>query len=193
MGMANSAQAFQRLVESVLGDLEGCFVYLDDILCYSKSEEDHKVLLEEVFKRLDKAGLSLALGKCEFGQESVNYLGYKVDKTGLAPLKKKVEALEKFPAPSSQKEMLAFLGALNYYRASLPRLKPSESVNSSEERTPAAVLDPLYKIATCKIEKGTKFVDIWNSSQRVQEAFVDAKALLSKAVTLNFPIHYSSC
>merc|ERR1711951_4306 len=55
MGMANSAQAFQRLVESVLGDLPGCFVYLDDILCYSKTEEEHKKLIEEVFKRLDKA------------------------------------------------------------------------------------------------------------------------------------------
>ena len=171
MGMANSAQAFQRLVESVLAGIEGCFVYLDDILCYSKSPEEHIKLLEEVFSRLDKAGLSLALGKCEFGQQSVNYLGYKVDSSGLAPLKKKVEALEKFASPNTQKELLAFLGALNYYRASMPHLSALESATPldpsvSPSRSPAAVLDPLYKAATCKIQKGTKFLDIWNSSDK---------------------------
>ena len=52
-----------------------------------------------------------------------------------------------------QKELLAFLGSLNYYRASLPRLEPEESVSASESRSPAAVLDPLYKLATCKFRE----------------------------------------
>ena len=93
MGMANSAQSFQRLVESVLGDLPGTFAYLDDILLYSKSEKEHLELMEEVFKRLAKAGLTLALSKCKFGQKSVNYLGYSVSADGLAPIKKKIDAL----------------------------------------------------------------------------------------------------
>ena len=155
MGMANSAQSFQRLVESVIGDLDGAFTYLDDLLLYSKDEAEHIKLLDEVLRRLDKARLTLALGKCVFGAETVDYLGYTVSKEGLTPIKKKVKALEKFPVPTKQKEVLAFLGAVNYYRASLPRLSPEESADKShvESRSPAAILDPLYKIATCKRRK----------------------------------------
>ena len=155
MGMANSAQSFQRLVESVIGDLGGVFVYLDDLLLYTKTEEEHLTLLNEVLSRLDKAGLTLALSKCIFGAKSVDYLGYTVTEDGLTPIKKKIQALEKFPPPTKQKEALAFLGAMNYYRASLPNLKANESADpeQKETRAPAAILDPLYKVATCKMEK----------------------------------------
>ena len=64
MGMANSAQSFQRLVESVVGDMEGVFCYLDDLLIYSRSQEEHLKTLEELFSRLSRAGLTLALSKC---------------------------------------------------------------------------------------------------------------------------------
>ena len=64
MGMANSAQSFQRAVDSVLHDLPNVFCYLDDILVFSKSKEDHLKTLEELFKRLDEAGLTVALFKC---------------------------------------------------------------------------------------------------------------------------------
>ena len=111
MGMANSAQSFQRLVESVIGDLEGVFVYLDDLLLYTKTEEEHLTLLNEVLSRLDKAGLTLALSKCIFGAKSVDYLGYTVTEDGLTPIKKKIQALENFPPPTKQKECLAFLGS----------------------------------------------------------------------------------
>ena len=62
--------------------------------------------------------------------------------------------LQYFPPPAKQKELLAFFGALNYYRSSLPKLEPSESVEEAHTaRAPAQVLDPLYKLATCKIVK----------------------------------------
>ena len=79
MGLANSAQSFQRLVESVVGDMDNVFTYLDDLLVYTKSEEEHKVVLEELFTKLEKAGLTLALSKCAFGVRSVEYLGYNVN------------------------------------------------------------------------------------------------------------------
>ena len=194
MGMSNSAQAFQRLIDSVIVDIPGCFAYLDDLLLYSKDEASHLKLVDKVFSRLAGAGLSLALTKCAFGQDSLEYLGYKIDSTGLVPLPKKVEALQKFPQPTKQKELLAYLGALNYYRSSLPRLEPAESVSAKVARSPAAILDPLYKLATCKIKRGD-FTKIWESSKPVQEAFTDSfrvseqdKTLLSKAVVLNYPI-----
>ena len=228
MGMQNSAQAWQRLIDSVIGDMENVYCYLDDLLIFSNTHEEHQQVLEELFKRLSSAGLALSLGKCQFGVQSLDYLGYRVDSSGLTPLKKKTEALRNFPRPNKQKELLGFLGALNYYRASLPYLEDSESFDpssilpkesepnsgSSEQifhqnppvesesgasstaarqvssRSPAQILDPLYKLATCKIQKGRgqTFSDIWDSSKVVQNSFEDAKILLAKAVTLNYPV-----
>ena len=86
--------------------------------------------------------------------------------------------------------MLGFLGALNYYRASLPHLLPEEScAKVSHSRSPAEILDPLYKVATCKLKKATgEFQRIWESNKILPEAYQDAKNLLQKAVRLNYPI-----
>ena len=191
MGMRNSAQSFQRMVQDVVGDMDSVFCYLDDLLIFSQSPEHHLQVLEELFSKLEKAGLTLALSKCQFGVDSLEYLGYQVDSRGLTPIKKKVEALQNFPPPSKQKDLLAFLGALNYYRASLPRLKPEDSVDKKmPERSPAAVLDPLYKLATCSLkkQKGNYFADVWSSHKHLQDAFQDAKMLLLKAIRLEYPV-----
>ena len=88
MGLKNSAQSFQRLMTHVLGDIPGLFIYLDDVLVYSKDETSHKKTLETMFKRLHEAGLAISLKKCVFGVESLDFLGYKVDKNGITPLEK---------------------------------------------------------------------------------------------------------
>ena len=185
MGMQNSAQSFQRMVQDVLRDMPNVFVYLDDILVYSKTKKEHLETLEELFNRLNAAGLTLALDKCRFGVEKLSYLGYEVSASGISPIPKKVDAIQNFPVPVKQKQLLGFLGALNYYRASLPSLPPDKV--HKKPRTPAQVLDPLYKLATCELPRKTKFEDVWNASQNVQQAFQDAKVLLQNAVTLNFP------
>ena len=74
---------------------------------------------------------------------------------------------QQFPQPNTQKELLGFLGALNYYRASLPHLSREESVSKDveESRSPAEVLDPLYKMATCGLKKVKgQFQEIWNKN-----------------------------
>ena len=187
MGMRNSAQSFQRWVDTVIGDLPGIFCYLDDLLVFSKDEHTHLEILDALFKRLSDAGLTVAASKCVFGVSSLDYLGYTVNSSGISPIKRKIECLEKFPPPTKQKECLAFLGSLNYYRASLPRLAPEDSADKCHTitRSPAAVLDPLYKIATCKMKK-EDFKKIRERSKIVQDAFTDAKTLLTKAVELNF-------
>ena len=149
-------------MDSVLNGLEGIFCYMDDVLVYNKTEKEHQDTLHELFRRLAAAGFSIATAKCQFGLSNLEYLGYTIDSSGIKPIAKKVEAIQKFPPPSKQKELLAFLGALNYYRASLPKLetKPSSPGQPSTWRSPAAVLDPLYKLATCQLPKKTKFEDI---------------------------------
>ena len=150
MGMANSAQAFQRVVESVVGDLEGTFAYLDDILVWSKSEAEHEKILTELFTRLSKAGLSLAVSKCEFGKSQVDYLGYTISSQGMKAIAKKLEPLKNFPPPTKQKEVLAFLGALNYDRSSLPKLTRSDSNDpeAPESRTPAELRQRCWILCT---------------------------------------------
>ena len=167
MGMRNAAQSFQRLLEHILQGMENTFCYLDDVLVFNNNEQDHLKTLEELFGRLEKAGMTLALSKCEFGKSKLDYLGYTVDSTGITPIRRKVEAIANFPRPEKQKQLLAFLGALNYYRASLPSLPPDQTC--SHVRTPAEVLDPLYKLATCEItKKSTGFKEIWDNSPNIQ-------------------------
>ena len=81
-------------------------------MVFSDTEEGHLKTLEEVFKKLEDAGLSIALDKCKFGKDSIDYLGYRVSQNGLLPLERKVEAIRKFPPPKSQKEMLHWQHAI---------------------------------------------------------------------------------
>ena len=77
MGLSNSAQTFQRVVEEVLAGLDFVFVYLDDLLIYS-DDVTHMDKVEQVLKRLQEAGLAISLDKCKFEKEEIDYLGYKV-------------------------------------------------------------------------------------------------------------------
>ena len=184
MGLKNSGQSFQRLIENVLKGLPDVFVYLDDILVYSKNDRDHMATLEELFKRLESAGMTLSLSKCEFGQKKLDYLGYTVSREGVRPISKKIDAINNYPIPEKPKQLLAFLGALNYYRSCLPTLPPDK--NCGYTRTPAEVLAPLYQLATSDI-RPTDFKRVWAGNPNVMEAFDNAKLLLQRAVTLNHP------
>ena len=105
----------QRLLEVTLKGIDNCFLYIHDILLFSKSKEEHIKTLEEMFKQLSANKMPLSLEKCEFIKENVEYLGYEVTASGIKPLPKKLQALYNFQAPKSQKEMLHFVGAINYF------------------------------------------------------------------------------
>ena len=77
-------------MEVTLQGLTGTFVYLDDLLLFTKTKEEHLKLMKECLKRLAANQMPLSLEKCSFGQDSVNYLGYKVDSQGIKPLQKKL-------------------------------------------------------------------------------------------------------
>ena len=100
MGMSNSAQSFQRWVSSVVGDIPGTYAYLDDLLIFSEDHTSHMQIIKTLFKRLSDAGMTVAVDKCIFGVEELDYLGYKVNSSGLSPIQKKIEALNNFPKPS---------------------------------------------------------------------------------------------
>ena len=161
--------------------MENIFVYTDDVLIYSKNEQDHLATLDELFRRLDQNGLTISLKKCLFGKEKLDFLGYQVSKTGITLLPKKVQAITEFPTPTKPKQLLGFLGAINYYCRSLPKLK---------NKTPAEWLQPLYEVATKKLTE-TAFIKIW-TDQKLQENFevaYKARLLLIAANAVNIGTH----
>ena len=99
----------------------GVIIYLDDILVYSKGVEEHKVLLEQVFKRLNDYKLYVKAEKCALFLESVEYLGHTIDKNGLHVESGKIKALVEWPDATNITEVQSFMGLCNYYRKFVPR------------------------------------------------------------------------
>lgn len=119
-GLRNAAQTFQRLMDTILA-LPYAFVYLDDILVSSMDEEEHRLHLEEVFRRLSDHGITINVEKCTFCKPEVEYLGFKVSSAGIAPLPEKIEAIATFPRPRTKAQLRRFLGMINFYRRCLPK------------------------------------------------------------------------
>ena len=98
-GLSQAPAYFQLLIDKVL---MGCssFVlgYLDDIIIFSKTEEEHLQDLEEIFVRLRKFGLKMKLEKCSFSKKHIQYLGHLVSEKGFEPLPEKLESIRKMPA-----------------------------------------------------------------------------------------------
>ena len=117
-GLTNAPATFQTLMNDIFRDLlDVCvIVYLDDILVYSKSKEEHEQHLQQVLQRLKDNQLYAKLSKCTFFTNSIEYLGHIVNNEGLRPNPQLVQALVDFPRPKTLKELQSFLGLANYYR-----------------------------------------------------------------------------
>ena len=116
-GATNAPSTFQRLMHDCLGDLNmnWCIVYLDDIIIFSDTKEEHLKRLEAVFQKLITAGLKLKPSKCHFFREEIEYLGH-VSGKGISTNPKKVEAVAKWPTPQTVYDVRSFLGFVGYYR-----------------------------------------------------------------------------
>ena len=117
-GLVNSGASFQRLMGHILRGLEYRFalIYIDDIIIFSKSVDEHLVHLEEVFRRLCDANVKLNPKKCSFVKQRLEYLGHVVTSEGISPNPDKVRVIQEFPTPTKLKELRSFLGFANYYR-----------------------------------------------------------------------------
>ena len=105
-GLTNSGASFQRLVGHILRGLEYRFalIYIDDIVIFSKSIDEHLTHLEEVFRRLREANVKLNPRNCSFVKQRIEYLGHVVTPEGIFPDPGKVEVVKNFPTPASLKE-----------------------------------------------------------------------------------------
>ena len=121
-GLTNAPATFQRLMERILTGLqwETCLVYIDDIIIYSKTFEDHIEHLAEVFRRLKCADLKLKPKKCNIFKRQVSYLGHIVSKEGISTDPSKTKDIDEWPQPSTVTEVKRFLGLCSYYRRFVP-------------------------------------------------------------------------
>lgn len=122
MGLKNSPSTFQRVMDNVLLGLQNeiCLVYLDDIIVFSTSLQEHMINLEKVFSRLRESNFKIQMDKSEFLKLETAYLGHIISKDGIKPNPDKIKAIENYPLPKTTKEIKQFLGLLGYYRKFIP-------------------------------------------------------------------------
>lgn len=117
-GVTNAPSTFQRLMERCMGDLhlKEVLVFLDDLIIYSDTLEEHERRLLRVLGRLKEFGLKLSPEKCRFFQTSVRYLGHIVSEEGVQTDPEKIETIQSWPTPQTLKQLRSFLGFAGYYR-----------------------------------------------------------------------------
>ena len=169
-GLRNAAQTFQRFMDEILMDLPFCFAYIDDILVFSHSPEEHDQHLRTLFTQLKRYGILLNPSKCVFRVSEISFLGYKISSLGSQPLPDRVKDLQASPPPKTIAQLRRFLGMLNFYRRFLPHAASSQA--------------PLHNILSGPKTKGSTPVP-WTDS--LLQSFNDCKTSLSHATLLAHP------
>ena len=168
-GLRNAPISFQMIMTQVLRGLNWKFVlvYVDDILVFSKSFEEHLWHLEQVFNRLRDANLTLKPSKCVFAAKEVKYLGHIISKHGVHVDPSKTEAVSNFPVPKTQKQVKSFLGMCSYYRKFVENF--------------SKIASPLNALLRKDCEKKIQW------THQCQEAFDKLKHALLSAPILAYP------
>ena len=120
-GLVQAPAYFQALINKVLKGLHKFAVtYLDDIIIFSKNEEEHLEHLRIILQKLKEADLKLKRSKCDFMRTQIQYLGHLISSNGIQPLPEKLGSIKNMPAPQSTKEVRQFLGLAGYYCKFVP-------------------------------------------------------------------------
>ena len=167
MGLKNSPSIFQRLMNIVLTGCLGIYsyIYVDDVIVFSKTAEDHIKHLDDVLGRLEKVGLKIKASKTQVFRTSLKYLGFIVGREGLRINPKKLEAIMKFPRPVNVKAVQGFLGLTGYFRTFILGY--------------ASLAKPLYDLLRQDIP--------WKWGKPQEEAFETLKSRMTQAPVLAFP------
>ena len=122
-GLTVMPSEFQKLMDLTLASINSVFVYIDDILIVTKgTKQQHMNKVREVLKILDNANLQLKAEKCVVAQESIEWLGYKLTRTGISPVNAKSQGISERLRPTNLKQLRSFLGAVNQFNKFIPNL-----------------------------------------------------------------------
>ena len=163
-GISSSSAIFQGTMDEVLRGIPFCCCRIDDILIGGRTELEHLSIVNEVVRRLEAKGFKCRLDKSQIAQPEVIYLSHRVSKSGIRPMKGKVEDLRNAPRPANVDELISFLSAVNYYRRFLPNL--------------STIIGPLDDLRKHDVE--------WKWTDVEDAAFVKLKELLCSERVLTF-------
>lgn len=128
-GLQGAPATFQRLMNHVLRDVsEFSDAYLDDVVIFSQSWEEHMCHLQRVLQCIRAAGLTINPQKCAVAQREVEYLGYVIGFGTIKPQVGKVEAIQAFPVPTTKRKVKSFLGLVGWYRKFIPHFAERSAV-----------------------------------------------------------------
>ena len=172
-GLCNAPPTFQRLMLNCLGELNltYCLIYLDDIIVFSLTEEEHLERMCVVFDCLREHGLKLKPSKCDVFKMEINYLAHHVSKKGVLPSKKNLEAIAECPPPDTYTKVKSFVGLVGHYRCFIKGF--------------ANIAAPLHELTSGENkDKKSEHLDL---PPEACEAFDHLKAACLQAPILSFP------
>ena len=172
-GLCNAPPTFQRLMLNCLGELSltYCLIYLDDVIIFSQTEEEHLEQMRVVFDRFREHGLKLKPSKCEVFKTEINYLAHYVSKRGVLPSKKNLEVIAQCPPPDTYTKVKSFVGLVGHYRHFMKGF--------------ANIAAPLYDLTSGENkDKKSEHLDL---PHEAREAFDRLKAACLQAPILAFP------
>ena len=172
-GLCNAPPTFQRLMQNCLGELNliYCLIYLDDMIVFSGTPEEHLLRMWVVFDRLREHGLKLKPSKCDVFKMEINYLAHHVSKEGVRPSKKNLESIAQCPPPDTYTKVKSFMGLVGHYRCFIKGF--------------AKIAVPLYDLTSGENkDKKSEHVDL---SPEAREAFERLKATCLQTPILAFP------
>ena len=166
-GLRNSPATYQRLMSHILSGYTGkfCHVFIDDIICFSTTFEEHLEHLRLIFARLEHANIKLKPSKCSFAKEQVKYLGHLLSPGEIRPDPSNVEKVRDLSTPTDVTGVRAFVGLASYYRSFVQDFSKRAS--------------PLTELTRKKVE--------FHWGQEQQAAFDDLKAALTSEPVLALP------
>lgn len=171
-GLCGAPSTFQRMMATILQkeNWTKCIIYLDDVLIFGRTPEEHKYRLQQVLQRIREAGIKLSPSKCSFMKDRVTYLGHVISKNGIETDPEKISKVRDWPLPKTEDQLVSFLGLCGYYRKFIENY--------------AQLAAPLEKL--CR--KKSKLDIAWNTEGK--ESFEFFKQALTSAPILVFPTHH---
>ncbi len=165
MGLTDSAAVFQKAVSQALSGCQGAINYIDDILVYGRTKQEHDANLLEVLRRLTTSDFRLNLRKCQFEVPKVKFLGHIVTKDGISPDPENVRAIRDIPPPTTLKQVRSFLGMTNYLKDFV-----ADYVTLAE---------PLYALTRGDVKSQIKWTPTCDKAFKTMKAAIADNLLLS--------------
>lgn len=167
MGLSASPLTWQRAINTILANLigKGAYVYLDDVIIYAKTLEEHNSTLLHIMKLFETHKLQLKIAKCIFYAKRFEYLGHIISQEGIKANPNKIEVIKNYPKPTNVKKIQSFLGLCSYFRRYVRNFAK------------------LAKGLTTLLKKEQPF--LWTHIQ--EKSFNDLKQALIEQVVLSFP------